>query len=444
MIKFLNTHEWVVLWTDALVYILLASILLFFFYIIANPDLRAPWKKIFKRPLNMAAIMILSAYILVGILDSVHFKPAEGSGSGNQIVSLFDYSVIHWAGKTESSYSAPFATHLYTKNLIEMPNGEMVRDYPQLVHVNANQSIGWLAAKSVFFGVLMSGIIFLIFRQFIFLGYNFLPWKTVALVLFTLVTIGIFIQWASPHYHILGTDKVGEDVLYQSLKSIRTGLVIGTVTTLIMVPFAVILGLMAGFYRGFLDDIIQYIYTTLSSIPSVLLIAAAVLTLQVKISEYAEWFPTQLERSDARLLALCIILGITSWTGLCRLLRGEALKLRSIEYVQAAQVLGVRSYKIMLRHLLPNVMHIILIAIALDFSGLVLAEAVLSYVGVGVDPASYSWGTMINAARLELAREPMVWWSLLSAFVFMFMLVLSANVFSDALRDAYDPRTVIR
>jgi len=86
------------------------------------------------------------------------------------------------------------------------------------------------------------------------------------------------------------------------------------------------------------------------------------------------------------------------------------------------------------------VMHIVLIAVVMDFSGLVLAEAVLSYVGVGVDPTMISFGTMINSARLEMAREPMVWWSLAAAFVFMLMLVLSANLFADAVRDAFDPR----
>jgi len=101
----------------------------------------------------------------------------------------------------------------------------------------------------------------------------------------------------------------------------------------------------------------------------------------------------------------------------------------------------VSNSKIISRHILPNVMHIILIAVVLDFSGLVLAEAVLSYVGVGVDPSMASWGNMINSARLEMAREPVVWWSLVSAFWFMFLLVLAANVFSDAVRDAFDPRT---
>jgi peptide/nickel transport system permease protein len=94
----------------------------------------------------------------------------------------------------------------------------------------------------------------------------------------------------------------------------------------------------------------------------------------------------------------------------------------------------------MMRHLLPNLLHLVLIAVVIDFSGLVLAEAVLSYVGVGVDPTTLSWGNMINSARLEMAREPMVWWSLLAAFTFMFTLVLAANLFSDAVRDAFDPR----
>jgi peptide/nickel transport system permease protein len=135
-----------------------------------------------------------------------------------------------------------------------------------------------------------------------------------------------------------------------------------------------------------------------------------------------------------------MILGITSWTSLCRLLRGEVLKLREVDYIQAAQAFGVSSARIISRHLLPNTMHIVLIVIVLDFSGLVLAEAVLSYVGVGVDPSMISWGNMINSARLEMAREPIVWWSLMAAFVFMFLLVLAANLLADAVRDAFDPR----
>jgi peptide/nickel transport system permease protein len=265
-----------------------------------------------------------------------------------------------------------------------------------------------------------------------------------------LATAGALLLLAGPtaslavDYHVLGTDKVGQDVLYLTLKSIRTALVIGTITTLAMLPFAVVLGIVAGYVGGWVDDAIQYIYTTLNSIPAVLLIAAAVLMMQVVIDTHPEWFATAAERADARLLALCLILGVTSWTGLCRLLRAETLKLRELEYVQAAQAFGVSSLRIMARHILPNVMHIVLIALVMDFSGLVLAEAVLSYVGIGVDPTTISFGTMINTARMELAREPIVWWPLAAAFVFMFVLVLAANLFSDAVRDGFDPRTHLR
>ena len=116
------------------------------------------------------------------------------------------------------------------------------------------------------------------------------------------------------------------------------------------------------------------------------------------------------------------------------------MKLREIDYVQAAQAFGVSHFRIIMRHLLPNVMHIVMISIVLDFSGLVLAEAVLSYINIGVDPSMHSWGNMINSARLEMARDPVVWWSLAAAFVFMFVLVLAANLLSDAVRDAFDPR----
>jgi len=127
-------------------------------------------------------------------------------------------------------------------------------------------------------------------------------------------------------------------------------------------------------------------------------------------------------------------------TGLCRLLRAETLKLSELDYVQASTAFGVGNFTIILKHILPNVLHIVLITVVLDFSGLVLAEAVLSYVNIGVDPSTNSWGNMINSARLEMAREPVVWWSLSASLFFMFSLVLAANLFSDVVRDAFDPR----
>ncbi len=118
----------------------------------------------------------------------------------------------------------------------------------------------------------------------------------------------------------------------------------------------------------------------------------------------------------------------------------KTLKVRENDYIEASEAFGVNRLKIMFRHILPNVMHIVLISVILRFSGLVLAEAVLAFVGIGVDPSMDSWGNMINGARLEISRDPIVWWNLLAAFIFMFGLVLPANIFGDAVRDALDPR----
>ncbi|HKY70033.1 MAG TPA: ABC transporter permease [Gammaproteobacteria bacterium] len=463
----MGSINFVVLWTDSLIYLLLGMVLLFTLWVRRHEHLRAPWGRVIQRPINVVAILILSTFVCLGLMDSIHFRHKKGIPSQNvnsqEIVSVLDVLLNPIATHQETSYSAPFATHLFTKTAILKPDGSLLRGYPRLQFGGAHlgsvdrkgKDIVRLAALSLIETLVMAAaftgiaIIIISFKlkkpvkntlTLILKKEGSFPWRSFFLTLTFIIFCVWFVYNLMPFYHILGTGKVGEDVLYQTLKSIRTGLVIGTLTTLIMLPFAVMLGIMAGYFRGILDDVIQYVYTTLSSIPGVLLIAAAVLTLQVVMNRHMNVFDTMIERQDARLLALCMILGITSWTGLCRLLRGEALKLREAEFVLAAKSLGVGNFKILFRHLLPNVMHIILISVALDFSGLVLAEAVLSYVGVGVDPTTYSWGTMINSARLEMARVPVVWWSLAAAFIFMFTLVLTANIFADALRDAFDPR----
>jgi peptide/nickel transport system permease protein len=270
---------------------------------------------------------------------------------------------------------------------------------------------------------------------------NFINNKILFSSVYVIFFIIILLYDLSLQYYVLGTDKVGVDVLYKSIKSIRTGILIGTLTTIVMLPFAIFLGIFAGYIGGLVDDIIQYIYTTLNSIPSVLLIASAILMLQVYMANNPMNFENIYERADLRLFFLCMILGLTSWTGLCRLLRGESMKLKEVEYVQASKTFGLNKFSIMIRHIVPNIMHIVIITVVLDFSALVLAEAVLSYVNIGVDPTTYSWGNMINAARLEMSKEPVVWWSLFSAFMFMFILVLFANLFSDVVRDAFDPRS---
>ena len=238
----------------------------------------------------------------------------------------------------------------------------------------------------------------------------------------------------------MGTDRTGNDVLWMALKSVRTALVIGSLTTIAMLPPALCFGIAAGYFRGWVDDLIQYLYTTMTSVPGVLLIAACVLMMQVYIDTHPDSFDSMAARADLRLFLLCLILGLTGWAGLCRMLRAETLKVRELDYVQAARAFGVGHWVIMRRHILPNLMHIVLITMTLEFSGLVLYEAVLSYLGIGVDPSTPSFGTMIDAARLEMSRDPMIWWNLGAAFVFLLALVLSANLFADAVQTAFDPR----
>ena len=242
------------------------------------------------------------------------------------------------------------------------------------------------------------------------------------------------------HYHVFGTDRTGNDVFYQALKSVRTAFVIGTLATVATLPFAVVLGILAGYFRGWVDEVIQYLYTTLTSVPNVLLIAACVLMMQVFLDKHPDMFETGSERSDIKIFLLCVILGLTGWATLCRLVRGETLKLRELEFVQAATAFGVGHARIMSRHIAPNVMHLVLITTVLSFSELILYEAVLTYVGVGVDPSMNSFGGMINLARSEMSRDPVVWWSFAAAFAFMVTLVLAANLFADGVRDAFDPR----
>jgi len=188
------------------------------------------------------------------------------------------------------------------------------------------------------------------------------------------------------------------------------------------------------------DELIQYLYTLLTSVPNVLLIAACVLMVQVFLDKNPDLFETGVERADLKMFLLCLILGVTGWATLCRLIRGETLKLRELDYVQAATAFGVGPLRIMWRHIVPNVMHLVLITTVLNFSDLILYEAVLTYVGVGVDPGMNSFGGMINLARAEMSRDPLVWWSFAAAFGFMVSLVLAANLFADGVRDAFDPR----
>ena len=335
---------------------------------------RAPWRaaarRLFAGRGTVVSAVVLAVYVLVALLDSVGWrKPVLSPDTGQPLrvngaivydkgASALDYMLKPLSSRREVSYSAPLAEYQFTTSPQETENGVIK------VHKRLNY----------------------------------------------------------PGRHLLGTDIIGADVLVLSLKSIRTGIVIGFLTTLLAIPFALLFGLSAGYYGGWMDDTVQAICTLLSSVPSVLLIAALMLV-------FGRGLPQ-----------LCIAMGLASWTGLCRLLRGEAMRLREADYVTAAVGLGVPARKIILRHILPNVMHLIIINVLLRFSSEVLAEAALTYLGIGVDADTMSWGMMINDARMELTRHPVIWWKLTAAFIFMVGLLLPANILGDAARDALDPK----
>lgn len=456
----------VFLWTDILIWLLVAACMAFAWTIARTPALRSSWHAVLARPMGMASLTVLTVFVFIGLADSLHYRARLGNGQLDvEVWSVLDKALGNLNEKPERTYSAPLATHAQSKETLEKPDGRQVRETPRLLHGGAylaDPEKDWLAdiARHTATGLMWGALASLLFasllallmravwqcdQKTVFTRLWFpqsadLAWRSL-LVTVTLILLatGVIASLAGG-YHVFGTDKVGQDVLYQTLRSVRTGLVIGTLTTLVTLPLAIGLGLLAGYFRGWVDDVIQYVYTTLNSIPWVLLVAAAVLIVQVFIEQHESDFSSVAERADVRLLALCVIIGLTGWTGLARLLRAETLKLRELDYVTAARAFGVSGTRILLRHILPNVQHLILISIVMDFSGLVLAEAILSYVGVGVDPVMNSWGNMINAARLELAREPVVWWPLVAAFGFMFALVLAANLFADVVQDAFDPR----
>lgn len=438
------------LWTDQCFLALLVLSLIIILVSLRKQHIRKSFSIILHRPIAVSAGIFLLFFLVIGVLDSIHFKTDK---EGSEVAtSLLDKLLEPVGTQYEKTYSAPLALNLFvTEN--ELKDGVVRQIYPRLAYPPESiktqddkdliiKSTMHQALKCSFLVVLSFWLLVLLIkycfgfnRVFIVNPALLSALLTVFIIMFSILTA----YWLSRSFHILGTGQIGEDLFYFTTKSIRTGLIIGLLTTLFMLPLALFLGIGAGYFGGVIDDVIQYIYTTLSSIPGVLLITASVLSLQTYIASHPGQFNTLAKSADARLLALCLILGVTSWTSLCRLLRAETLKLREVDYVLAARALGSNWFTIIRKHLLPNVMHIVVITLVLDFSFLVMAEAVLSYVGVGVSPMTISWGNMINGARLELARDPIVWWPMFAAFLVMFILVLAINLFADAVRDAFDP-----
>jgi peptide/nickel transport system permease protein len=269
---------------------------------------------------------------------------------------------------------------------------------------------------------------------FIFLTY---------VVLALLVAFGIFAadweesvgdSYAPPSWqNPTGTDIFGQSVLRKTIYSAKTSLTVAFSASIISIAIGLPLGALAGYFGRKVDQAIVWIYSTLDSIPYILLILAFAFVLKDKVLLAGTSFAIPLTGITAVYLAI----GLTSWVGLCRLIRGEVIKHKERDYVLAAKAFGASDFYIIFRHIVPNVFHLVIIDFSLRFVGFIHAEVILSFLGLGAKEQP-SWGVMIDDARLELARG--VWWEMAAATIAIFILSLSLNIVGDALRDALDPK----
>jgi peptide/nickel transport system permease protein len=234
-------------------------------------------------------------------------------------------------------------------------------------------------------------------------------------------------HWGTPAVWF-GTDIQGRSVFWRTLYGTRIALIITVATSILSIGIGTTLGIVSGYVGGWFDALVVWLFTTLSSIPWILLVIAIAYSLQTHelLNEYFGGLPV-----------VIFSLGLTDWVGLCRLLRGEVLKHRERDYVMAARASGAGHTRILVRHILPNVFHIIIITFSLGAVGYVQAEVALTFLGLGIT-SKPSWGRMIDDSRLELLRG--VWWQLTFATIAIFIICLALNLLGDALRDALDPR----
>jgi len=218
---------------------------------------------------------------------------------------------------------------------------------------------------------------------------------------------------------IFGLDIFGRSVFDKMIKGTEVAMSIGLVTAIISMIIGVALGATAGYFGGKVDEFIVWFYTTFTSIPYIMLLVAITFIL------------------GKGLVAIYLALGLTSWVNLCRLIRGEVIRHKDREYVHAAAAIGGGDFRKLFKHILPNVLHIVIINFSLQFQTAIKSEVILSFLGLGVQGRP-SWGTMIDDAKLELARG--VWWQLAAATLAMWIVVLALNILGDALRDALDPK----
>jgi len=219
--------------------------------------------------------------------------------------------------------------------------------------------------------------------------------------------------------HWMGTDALGRDVWSRLLQGARIAFRVGIITSLIAIPIGVLLGALAGYFGGKIDDVIVWIYSTFAAIPGLLFILAIAMI------------------AGKGMLGVYLGIGLTMWVGVCRLIRGEVMKHRALPYVTAARVLGFGHARILFRHILPNVAHVIIVAFTLRFPASISTEVFMSFLGLGVQ-GEPSWGIMINNARLRLWQG--VWWEMTFVTLAVLLIVLAFNLLGDCLRDALDPK----
>ena len=223
--------------------------------------------------------------------------------------------------------------------------------------------------------------------------------------------------------HWLGTDVQGRDVWARLVYGARVSLAVGLVSQAIALVIGVALGLVAGFYGRWVDDLVMRLADVTLAFPTLLLLIAMVAALQPSLG------------------VVLLVIGLVGWAGMARLVRGQVLVVRQLEYVQAVRALGGRDRRVMLRHVLPNVIAPVVIAATLGVAGAIMAEAALSFLGLGVQPPTPSWGAMIADGRdlSQLRRSP---WTSVFPGIAIGLAVLGFNLLGDALRDALDPRQV--
>ena len=218
-----------------------------------------------------------------------------------------------------------------------------------------------------------------------------------------------------------GGDKWGRDVLKKVIKGSETSIFVGLAAAVVATFLGTLFGALAGYYGRWLDDIFNWFYSVFTSIPYLLLILAVAAVLQQKGT-----------------LTIILILGLTGWTGCFRLIRGEYLKHKGREYVQAADAIGASNGRRMFVHIFPNISHVVLVQLSILVVAFIKSEVILSFLGFGVPVDVVSWGSMLNEAQNELILGK--WWQLAAAGTAMALLVTAFSLFTDALRDALDPK----